>query len=297
MFSRIPLTALRAFEAAARLSSFKEAANELSVTPTAVSHQIKTLETWLGLLLFERKAMGVSLTPVGQRLFDETHAALRRMAESLDSMRPASSQRTVVLTTTPALASGWLIPRLHRFHARYPQMQVDVQTSDDLVDLERDARVDLAIRCTVQSFPALTQHVLFEETFGAFAAAEFDAGGPIELIAVRCPAAPIAITWEAWCEQAGRSDWLQQAVFRYYDDEHYALQAALHGRGAVLASSVLVVDHLATGALRPIAPSVRIPGARYLALCRPGRERASPTREFLAWLNEEADAARAPLGR
>lgn len=301
MFSRLPLTALRAFESAARLGSFKAAATELSVTPTAISHQVKTLETWLGLLLFERKPLGVTLTPSGQRLHAASHAALRQLSDALEAIQPVVPGETLVLTTTPSFAAAWLIPRLDGFHERFPHLHVAVETSDAIVDLERESRVDLAIRCSTGSYPSLMRQALFDEYFGAFASPDFDADnddGRLNLIAVRWDTPTpntVSATWQAWCEQAGKQDWLRRSVFRHYDDEHYALQAVLHGRGAVLASSVLVNDQVMTGALRPILPSVRLPGDRYVALCRPGRERTTPIREFLLWLDEEASNTRAAL--
>lgn len=297
MFSRLPLTALRTFESAARLGSFKAAAQELSVTPTAVSHQVKTLETWLGQLLFERQPLGVRLTPSGHQLYAASHAALAQLGAALDALQPIAAGESLVLTTPPSFAATWLIPRLERFHDRYPHLHVTVETTDAVVDLEREARVDLAIRCGTRDYPTLIQQELFVEQFGVYAAEGFDADNDaviLELIAVRCPD-PGDVNWEVWCERAGKQDWLRRAVFRRYDDDHYAVQAGLHGRGAVLASSVLVHDDVLSGALLPVLPAVRLAGDRYTALCRPGRERTTPIREFLAWLEDEACETRRAL--
>nr|BFE91835.1 hypothetical protein GCM10020185_23710 [Pseudomonas brassicacearum subsp. brassicacearum] len=118
MFANLPLNALRAFEAAARLLSFKAAAAELSVTPTAVSHQIRSLETWLGLVLFERLPRQVRLTDGGQRLFHSLHGALLEVAQSVDTLRPQRSNSHLTLSTTAAFAALWLVPRLGRFFMR-----------------------------------------------------------------------------------------------------------------------------------------------------------------------------------
>ncbi|KAB0633499.1 LysR family transcriptional regulator [Burkholderia stagnalis] len=301
MFSKLPLTALRVFESSARLGTFKAAAHELSVTPAAVSHQIKSLESRLGVLLFERGASGVRLTDDGARLFRVCHDALLDLSRGLDTVRPAPAERTLVLTTTPAFAAMWLIPRLGRFRQVDPQLHIKVETGNALVDLERDARVDLAIRATSRDFPALFEHALIDEYFGAYAAAGFDAhraDGPPDLIEIAWEtAAPMAVNWQSWCRAAGRTAWLPRAVFRHYDDEHYALQAVLHGQGIVLASSVLVAEHVERGALVPIEPSVRLGGARYVALCRPGRERQPQVRRFLDWLDGELAHTRAAIAR
>ena len=217
-------------------------------------------------------------------------------------MRPeAAGERTLVLTTTPAFAAMWLIPRLGRFRQVDPQLHIKVETGNTLADLERDARIDLAIRATSRTFPALHEIALIDEYFGAYAAAGFDAhrtDEPLDLIeTVWDTPLPVSVDWVSWCRAAGRDAWLERAVFRHYDDEHYALQAVLHGQGIALLSSVLAAEHVEHGALMPIEPAVRIDGARFVALCRPGREREPQVRSFLDWLEEEIAQTREAVGR
>lgn len=294
MFSKIPLTALRAFEAAARLGSFKVAADELAVTPAAISHQVKSLEAWLGSLLFERARKGVRLTEEGERLYRDTHRSLLDISRSLDAFRPPSDSQTLTLSTTPALAALWLIPRLGRFHRVWPQFNVRVETSNDLVDLLRDSSVDLAIRGTTREDPSLSHIDLMDERFRVYAAPgviEQRLAAGIELISLRWPcSSTLSIDWQTWCAAAGHEDWLSRALLREYDDEHYALNAAIAGHGLVLASSVLVADSVASGLLVPYLIDISLPGARYVALWTPGHERRSPVKEFLAWLEQEAVA-------
>ncbi|CAG9249357.1 LysR family transcriptional regulator [Burkholderia diffusa] len=302
MFSKIPLTALRVFESSARLGSFKAAADELSVTPAAVSHQIKSLESRIGVLLFERGASGVRLTEEGERLFRASHDALLALSRGLDAVRPeAADERTLVLTTTPAFAAMWLIPRLGRFRQVDPQLNIKVETGNTLADLDRDARIDLAIRATSRTFPTLHEIALIDEYFGAYAATGFDAHRSEERLdlieTVWDTPQPMSIDWASWCRAAGREAWLERAVFRHYDDEHYALQAVLHGQGVGLLSSVLVAEHVERGALMPIEPSVRLAGARFVALCRPGREREPQVRRFLDWLEAEIARTRGAVAR
>src|SRR6478752_5231108 len=141
MFATLPVTALRTFEAAARLRSFKLAAAELSVTPTAVSHQIKALERHVGCALFERVPRGVRLTDKGARLFAGVHGALLDVAQTLDALRPAPESGALTVSTTHSFAALWLVPRLGRFHEVYPQYQLRLDTSPDPVDLLQDASV------------------------------------------------------------------------------------------------------------------------------------------------------------
>ncbi|WP_426119581.1 LysR substrate-binding domain-containing protein [Pseudomonas sp. DSP3-2-2] len=291
MFSKIPLTAFRTFEAAARSGSFKAAADELFVTPAAVSYQVKALEAWVGALLFERTGKGVQLTPEGERLYRDAHRALLDIRDSLAGFRPQPDLHTLVLSTTPALASAWLIPRLGDFYRAWPHINVRVETSNDLVDLLRDSSIDLAIRTSSRDDPGLISQPLMDERFGAYVAPGFTDPAQqtrVELINLRWQIpGGFKVDWSTWCAAAGHTDWLPQAVMREYDDEHFALNAAIAGHGLVLASNVLVMDSLAKGLLVPYRPDISLPGPSYMAVCAPGRERQSPVSEFLGWLKSQ----------
>ncbi|RON86397.1 LysR family transcriptional regulator [Pseudomonas fluorescens] len=292
MFASLPLTALRAFESASRLLSFKAAAEELSVTPTAISHQIRSLEDWLGVALFERLPRQVRLTEGGERLFRSLHGALLEVAQSVDTLRPQRSGSTLTLSTTAAFAALWLVPRLGRFYAQHPNINVRLDTHCEVIDLHQDASVDLVLRYSLDDYPNLYGLCLFDESFGVY-------GSP-EQVALAARRTPTLISvhwhnsklyahgWEAWCAEAG-VNWLnQQPAIREYDEEHYALQAAIAGQGLVLASNILVSESVASGLLVPFMGQVQVDGAGYSALCVPGRERHPPVRAFFAWLREEA---------
>ncbi|MDE1165364.1 MAG: LysR substrate-binding domain-containing protein [Pseudomonas sp.] len=288
MFAKLPLTALRAFESAARLGGFKAAADELAVTPAAVSHQIKALEQSLGALLFERTGQGVRLTPTGERLASQVHESLSTLAVSLRRFNDDCDDQRLTLSTTPAFASLWLIPRLGDFHRQYPHIHVRVETSNALVDLARDASIDLALRAQFKPDPALFALPLLAEHFAVYAPpgwAPPAAPAPLELITVPWHGdTQHAVDWPAWCALSGHDDWLQRARLRQYDDEHYALQAAAAGHGLVLASDVLAANSIATGLLTAYRPDISIAVATYTAVCVPGQERRTPVREFLRWL-------------
>src|SRR5690348_8399241 len=147
MIARLPpLSALRAFEAAARLGSFSRAAEEISVTHSAVSHQVRALERALGTPLFQRHGKRVALTEAGRHFSERVGAALRDIAEAARFVqRSARDKNVLTITTLPSFAARWLLPRLGRFMEQHPQLAVSVHTSLALVDLERD-EVDLAIR-------------------------------------------------------------------------------------------------------------------------------------------------------
>jgi len=288
VFSKIPLTALRTFEAAARTGSFKAAADELFVTSAAVSYQVKALEAWLGSLLFERSGKGVQLTADGERLYRDAHRALLDISQSLAALQAQPDAHTLVLSTTPAFAASWLIPRLGDFYQAQPQISVRVETSNELVDLLRDSSIDLAIRTTSRPDPALLTQRLMSERFAVYVApglADPAGQGRVQLISLRWQMpGGYAVDWPTWCDAAGHQSWLNQALLREYDDEHFALNAAIAGHGLVLASNVLVADSVAKGLLRPYRPDISLSGPAYVAVCTPGRERQTPVKEFLAWL-------------
>jgi DNA-binding transcriptional LysR family regulator len=292
MFASLPLTALRAFESASRLLSFKAAAEELSVTPTAISHQVRSLEDWLGVALFERLPRQVRLTEGGERLFRSLHGALLEVAQSVDTLRPQRNASTLTLSTTAAFAALWLVPRLGRFYAQHPNINVRLDTHCEVIDLHQDASVDLVLRYSLDDYPNLYGLCLFDESFGVYGSPEqvaLAARRTPTLISVRWHNSKLyAHGWQAWCARAGEH-WLNQhPVNREYDEEHYALQAAIAGQGLVLASNILVSESVASGLLLPYKGEVQVDGAGYSALCVPGRERHPPVRAFFQWLQEEA---------
>lgn len=292
MFASLPLTALRAFESASRLLSFKAAAEELSVTPTAISHQIRALESWLGIPLFERLPRQVRLTDGGERLFQTLHGALLDVAQSVDTLRPQRSGTSLTISTTAAFAALWLVPRLGRFYARHPTISLRLDTHCEVIDLHQDASVDLVLRYSLDDYPNLYGQCLFDESFGVYGSPEqvkWASQRLPTLISVRWHNAKLyAHGWEAWCAQSGET-WLNSApAVREYDEEHYALQAAIAGQGLVLASNILVSESVASGLLVAYKGEVQVDGAGYSALCVPGRERHPPVRAFFEWLREEA---------
>ncbi|QQZ42719.1 LysR family transcriptional regulator [Pseudomonas sp. SK3(2021)] len=299
MFANLPLTALRAFESASRLLSFKAAAEELAVTPTAISHQIRSLESWLGVPLFERLPRQVRLTECGERLFHSLHGALLEVAQSVDSLRPQRSGANLMISTTPAFAALWLVPRLGRFYTRHPNINLRLDTNCEVIDLQQDASVDLVIRYSLDDYPNLYGLCLFDECFAVYGSPEQVAQARQQtptLISVRWHNSKLyAHGWQAWCDKAQESWMEDRPVFREYDEEHYALQAAIAGQGLVLASNILVSESVGSGLLVPYRPEIHVDGAGYSALCVPGRERHPPVRVFFQWLREEAQAAGHPM--
>lgn len=290
MFAKLPLTALRAFESAARLGGFKAASAELFVTPAAVSQQIKSLENLLGTMLFERTTQGVKLTDSGELLYSKVHLSLLEINRSISSLKPAAGSNSLRVSTTPAFASLWLIPRIANFYNEHPDIHVSIVTSNEVVDLLRDSSMDMAIRCGFGDYPDLYSYILMREEFGVFSQAHWkeEPDSAPNLIKIRwANSSPASISWESWCAVAGHRGWLDSAIYREYNDEHFALQGAIAGHGLTLASTVLVADYVAHGLLIPYRPETKIPGARFTAVCVPGRERTGPVKKFLDWMVKE----------
>lgn len=280
--------ALRAFDAAARHMSFKAAAEELGVTPTAISHRVRDLEAQLGIALFERRVRAVVLTEAGDRLAAATNQAFETLATAVDEVTEA--ERVITVTTTPAFATLWLVPRLLDFEVAEPDYTLRVETSTEPVDLMRTRSIDVAIRYGMAEPPpsGLVAIPLAQETVGAYGAPAylaalkgFEATALIETIWRRPGLAPLG--WEAWADAAGLANSALADRIRRFDQEHYAVQAALAGQGILLASDLLVADHVARGWLAPYRPEVKLGGHAYKALMTETRATSLKLRRFLQW--------------
>ncbi|CUZ92061.1 Gcv operon activator [Serratia marcescens] len=203
MFAMLPVNALRTFESAARLRSFKLAAAELTVTPTAISHQIKALEQQLGFALFERVPRGVRLTPKGETLFAGVHGALLDVAATLEGLRPQPSTGSLCVSVTHSFAALWLVPRLGRFYQAYPHYLVRLEACAEVIDLQQDASVDVAVRYSRAQYPALHQTARLEESFGVYAAPELAAAEPENPVLITVKWGDSALYDSGWHDWAG----------------------------------------------------------------------------------------------
>ncbi len=289
-----PLTALRAFEAAARHLSFKHAASELSLTPTAISHQVRQLEEHLGVRLFTRGTRRVDLTTAGQALFPALRDGLDAMARAVQNVRPGSQPRSIVLSTTMAFASRWLLQRLARFATAHPGIALHLHTSDEPVDLQGGA-AQLAIRYGPGSDPGLNWVPLLPSRFAPVCAPALPVRAPQDLAQVpligfdwfrREAATP---DWPLWFERAGYAPLPRQLQF---SDEVHAVQAAIAGQGVALINLALVADELRTGMLcQPFGPE--LPGHGFHLAWAGARDADADIAEVRAWLLEEAEHASA----
>ncbi|HEY9273894.1 MULTISPECIES: LysR substrate-binding domain-containing protein [Achromobacter] len=287
----LPLSGLRVFEAAARLGSFKAAAQELAVTPTAVSHQIRALEAQTGLALFDRHVRRVSLTEAGAQLypvlrdgFDAFEAALARLTQQRARMQ-------VTISATNAFTVKWLVPRMADFRSQHPGIDLQLQASDDVVDL-RSAAVDIAIRYGRGPYPGLVAQPLFTDRFAPVANPRLGVSSPDDL--ARVPlirfnwkwSHPDNPTWERWFDVAQRSLPRQASELRFSDEGH-AIQAAVAGHGVALVSLALIAEELAAGHLvQPFGPAIA--GHTYHLAMHAGRPPSAPVQAVAHWLSAQA---------
>ncbi len=293
-----PLNSLRAFEAAARHLSFTKAAEELHVTPAAVSHQIKGLEDQLGVPLFRRLTRALRLTEAGQAALPVLRDGFDKLADGVDLLRAHEESGVLTVSLEPSFAAKWLVPRLDRLRAAHPELEVRLDATDRLADFQRD-NVDLAIRYGGGDYPGLeVEQLLSEEIFPVCSPKLRDGPAPLvqpadlrhhTLIHLDWDREDVgAPTWRMWLLAAGINDidFTRGPVFSM---KSLALQAAIEGQGVALASSVLVADDLAAGRLVvPFDVSVCDPLEFAYYIVVPKRTAGLPkVAAFRGWLLDE----------
>jgi LysR family glycine cleavage system transcriptional activator len=256
-----PLAALRAFEAAARHLSFKRAAEELHVTPTAISHQVRLLEDTLGVLLFERRTRQVLMTAEAQGLFPVLRDGFDAFARALDGIAPRPARASVTVTATTAFTAKWLVPRVAAFHAVRPDVDLKLLATEEVVDLGAGT-ADLALRYGRVSDLDLAAEPLMVDRYAAVASPRLRLKKPGDLKSVTLlhfdwrSNNPNKPTWPRWLQSAGIKGVDGEAGLRFSDESH-AIQAAIAGHGVGLLSSALIADELAAGTLViPFGPSI-----------------------------------------
>jgi len=285
-----PLTALRAFEAAARLGSFSRAAEEISVTHSAVSHQVRALERALGAPLFQRNGKRVTLTAAGRSFAERVGTALRDIAEAAQLVRRGARDKNVLtISTLPSFAARWLMPRLGRFMERHPQIEVTVHTSIALVDMERD-EVDLAIRFGRGEWPGVEALKYMDDEFFPVASPRFNRGRlptrPAELAKFRLMRSNDE-PWTPWFRIAGVK--LEEPRGSVFTDSALLLQAAADGRGIALARRSIAEDDLRAGKLvRLFDLALAAHGANYLVW--PKNKLSANAALLRDWLLAERDS-------
>ncbi|MCH7337691.1 LysR family transcriptional regulator [Acinetobacter sp. NIPH 2699] len=248
MLKRLPsLNSIKVFEATARLKSFKAAAHELNVSPTAVSHQISELEKELGIKLFVRGFRMVTLTDEGEKLAAVSTKLISELKQTLSELTAHSKKITI--STTHSFAAMWLVPRLNDFKTLYPDIDIQIKADDQLVDINHDLSFDMAIRYGIADLkdPHVTEVV--KDTFGLFATQQYWANltdqPQMRLFMTQWKNADLLKHDHMDC----LSKLLEQGHPKpdFFEDENQVIQAALAGLGVAVVSKILVQQSVAQG--------------------------------------------------
>jgi LysR family transcriptional regulator, glycine cleavage system transcriptional activator len=304
-------SSLRAFEVVVRHETFRAAADELHVTSAAVIQQVKALESFVGRKLLQRHSRGYSLTPEGVAGLRHLRTGFEELRAAVDAMT-SSGRRIVRVSAVPSLSAEWLVSRLHTFRDGHPDIDVLVEPTGQLIDLER-FRIDLGIRYgTTGRYPRLISERLFIDEL-------FPVCSPSLLKGRRRLREPsdlegLPLIHTDWSSEMGHwpgcSDWFRTAgvpdLFTKkglrFSDGALVIQAALNGHGVALGSKALALDHLASGRLvRPFQLSLVTDFAYYI-VCAKKRAEEPDLVAFRRWVISEAHQAfrcvlgTAPLG-
>jgi LysR family glycine cleavage system transcriptional activator len=290
-----PLNALRAFEATARHLSVKNAAEELCVTPGAVSQMLKALERHLGVPLFRRVNRGILLTVAGQDYLPPVRNAFRQIGEATRRVAVRGDAGILTVSVTPFFAAAWLVPRLKKFHEAHPEIDLQLATSNLLVDFSRES-VDVAVRHGLGRYPGLRSERIVAVEIVPVAA-------PTLVARLGAPASPAALTrwphvhdferkgWHLWFEAQG-IDEIGAPRGPSFDDSSLLLQAALAGQGAGLLPAAMVALELAQGRLVKLADVMLLEDFAYYLVSPEVRREPPKVAAFRAWILDAAAGAR-----
>ncbi len=296
-----PFAALRAFHAAATHDRYRDAAESLGVTESAISHQVRKLENFLRTALFDRSGGRVRLTGTGRRYLDQIDPAIRQIQAATEAILPSGGRNAVRLTLPPSLAATWLIPRLGAFERKRPDIDLQLITTTRVVDLKRD-RVDLAIRHGKGAWPGVEATFLLEESAMPVCAPGYldpPSGKPsLEVLrgARLIVNAGFPDEWEEWARAHGLAPPALGASITL-DAMEQALQVAESGHGLAMGRRPMIDDRLARGTLVAPFGGANPTGAAYY-LCTPsGQTPTAAGRHLERWLAELAAAWRAASRR
>jgi LysR family glycine cleavage system transcriptional activator len=293
-----PLGSLRAFEAAARRMSFREAATELGVTATAISHQIRLLEDICGQPLFRRRPRPLVLTGAGERLFPAIRNGFDTFAAAIASASAGIGQRPLRVTSPNAFASRWLVPRLPKWREEHPTIPLEIIGTDAVLDL-RAGNADVAIRYARRMPPDLAAQELFRDSFFPVCSPELLAKGTrqIERAAdlLQYPLIHFdwmnrdreAPTWPRWLATARSVDPGIPDTNKAWDlsfrEELHAIDAVAAGQGIAICSDVVVSRELKSGALVK-AHALSLPGYGFYLVSVPSHPQRPNIEAFSAWM-------------
>ncbi|GLK47683.1 LysR family transcriptional regulator [Brevundimonas intermedia] len=294
-----PLNALKAFEAVARLTSISLAAKELSVTPGAVSQQVRLLEDHAGAPLLRREASGLVLTDLGLRLQAALREAFEHLKQAADVIYGPASRQSLAVSVPPSFAVRWLVPRMSRFYAAHPEIEIWISADMKLADVA-GGRADVAVRYGQGDYPGVRSEILIEGGVIPICSPRLmDGDRPLRTPADLAGHTLIHVTpgmmeeprpdWAAWFASRKLEGFDVRQGPRF-DQTAFAIEDALHGRGVALAPRAFVANDLASGRLAaPFADGYLASDLAYRLVTRRGSLRPE-AQAFVAWLRQEASA-------
>lgn len=283
-----PLTALQAFHAAGAAGSFRDAARKLGVTPSAISHQIRSLEEWLERPLFKRGARQVTLTPEGRKLLKTVAQAFARIAVTAESLRATDAPVTLRISALPLFTNAFLIPRLEGFEKRHPNIALQIDTANRVADFSREP-IDVAIRNLREATPGLAAHKLLDVRPVPVCTAKIaeQLKKPADL--ARQTLIHVSArggTWALWLKAVGCPGLKVKRILSF-DTVPAALEAAAQGRGVALGLDPLVWESpLSRNLVRPFRHRVAGDASYYLVYRREEKVRPAIA-AFVGWLERE----------
>ncbi|MFK3774446.1 LysR substrate-binding domain-containing protein [Pseudomonas sp. NPDC089406] len=294
----LPLLALRAFSETTRLGSLKAAAERMGVTPGAISQQIRLLEDRLGVTLLTRSRYGVQLTEAGASLYPGLSRGFGQIESALLDLQALTRSNTLTISTQPSFASSWLVPRLPDFNAQYPQIDVRVQSTAELVDLLREP-VDIALRHGLGDYPGVESIPLLAPVLLPVASPDLLAGGPLLDEPQDCLHYPLLqdadrADWSLWLQAHGVEPDSRSRRGPSFDEDLLLLRAAASGQGIALVQAQHAEEDLASGRL-VVAVQRPWPSrfAYYLVARKENLERPH-LQAFLGWIRGQLELEQLP---
>ena len=290
-----PLKALRVFEAAARHANFTAAAEELHITHSAVSQQIRQLESFLGKPLFAREARGVQLLPQAHSYFLEVQACLDRLSSATHTLRFPAAAQVLRVCTTPSLAMKWLIPRLSAFQLQVSAVEVQLATESRQRIDKVEGRYDVLIRRGPMQRAEHTCIRCLDDYLLPVASPGFMQKHRIYRAAdcLGHPLLQVSSSMEAWPRWFGLAgvEVPSQLPGPSFDHQFLCLQAASNDLGLALAPWSLMEEDIRADRLRPLFAKPRLPDLGIYAMYRTDSPQASLVRQFVEWLMQQGHAA------
>ena len=291
----LPLIGLRAFAEVGRRGSVRAAADAMGVTPGAVSQQVRILEQRVGVPLFERSHRGLRLSPAGARVHPVLAHAFDQIEDALRSLETCAEPLTLTVSTVPSLAAAWLVPRLGRFTARHPDLEVRIEATMALVDLKH-RRVDLALRHGLGDYPGLASVKILTPVLVPVASPALLSAGPPLRTPADCLAYPLLhepgrADWRMWLEAHGVPSDPRAARGPSLEGDILLIRAAEAGQGLAVAPDVYAREEIARGSLAVALDCAWPENFAYYAVARPEVMCRPEVRAFVDWLAAEAGGA------